>query len=102
MIAADIGKAPLERELVIARTLEASREVVFAAWSDPRRAVQWSAPSTIRAHTSKWTPGRWGLAYPSALDGGGPDLWQGGVFREVVLSERLVSTFAWRKRVSAA
>jgi len=39
-IVADKGKAPLERELVIARTLNASRELVFAAWTDPRRALQ--------------------------------------------------------------
>ena len=43
-IVADKGKAPLERELVIARTLNASRELVFAAWTDPRRALQWWGP----------------------------------------------------------
>lgn len=39
MIVANRGKAPLERELVIARTLDASREMVFAAWTDPRHAA---------------------------------------------------------------
>ena len=97
-IVADKGKAPLERELVIARTLNASRELVFAAWTDPRRALQWWGPvnyPAVHIEMDLRPGGAWRICLRSTE--GGPDLWQGGVFREIVPPERLVFTFAWEE-----
>lgn len=98
MIVADKGKAPLERELVIARTLNASRELVFAAWTDPRRALQWWGPvnyPAVHIEMDLRPGGAWRICLRSTE--GGPDLWQGGMFREIVPPERLVFTFAWEE-----
>jgi uncharacterized protein YndB with AHSA1/START domain len=98
MIVDGRGKAPLERELVIARTLDAPRALVFAAWTDPRRALQWWGPVNYPAAHAEMDVrpgGAWRICLRSTE--GGPDLWQGGVFREVVPPERLVFTFAWEE-----
>jgi uncharacterized protein YndB with AHSA1/START domain len=84
------------RELIITRVLNAPRAVVFKAWTDPARARQWMGP---RGFTATHVEGavRPGGAWRACLrrDETGEDLWQGGVYREVVEPERLVFTFAW-------
>ncbi len=39
---------PLEREIVIARVVDADRETVFRAWTDPSQIVQWFGPHGFR------------------------------------------------------
>lgn len=39
---------PLEREIVIARVIEADRDTVFRAWTDPSQLVQWFGPDGFR------------------------------------------------------
>jgi hypothetical protein len=34
-----------DREIVITRTFDAPRELVFAVWTDPRHLVHWWGPS---------------------------------------------------------
>lgn len=43
---------PLDREIVISRVLDAPREAVFDAWTDPEQLGQWFGPSglTIQTH----------------------------------------------------
>jgi uncharacterized protein YndB with AHSA1/START domain len=42
-----------ERELVLARIIDAPREKVFRAWTDPALLKQWFAPYTARVR--HWT-----------------------------------------------
>ncbi len=35
---------PIDREIVFARVVDASREVVFRTWTDPSEIVQWFGP----------------------------------------------------------
>lgn len=35
---------PIDREIVFARVVDASREVVFSAWTNPSEIVQWFGP----------------------------------------------------------
>ena len=89
---------PAQRELVITRLLNAPREVVFRAWTDPRQARQWWGPGTYPAAHLEMDVrpgGSWRICLRSTQ--GGPDLWQGGVFREIVPPERLVFTFTWEE-----
>jgi uncharacterized protein YndB with AHSA1/START domain len=87
-----------QRELVITRTFDAPRHLVFAAWTDPKHIVQWWGP---RAHpgTHIEMDVRPGGAWRNCLTSveTGQQLWQGGVFLEVVPPERLVFTFAWEE-----
>jgi len=41
----------LDREIVLSRVINAPRELVFAAWSDPRHLPQWFGPAGFRIET---------------------------------------------------
>jgi uncharacterized protein YndB with AHSA1/START domain len=87
-----------QRELVINRTFDAPREHVFAAWTDPHHAREWWGPVNYPARFVEMDArpgGRWRICLRSTE--GKPELWQGGVFREVMAPERLVFTFAWEE-----
>lgn len=84
--------------LVITRTFDAPRELVFKAWTDPRHAMNWWGPRDYPATQMKMDVrpgGAWRNCLTSTEDG--KELWQGGVFREVAPPERLVFTFAWEE-----
>ncbi len=89
---------PAERELVISRTFDAPRELVFAAWIDPRHAMSWWGPvdhPATHVEMDVRPGGRWRHRLTSIETG--QELWHGGVFREVAPPERLVFTFAWEE-----
>ncbi|MCB1335990.1 MAG: SRPBCC family protein [Maritimibacter sp.] len=44
---------PLDREVVIARVVEADRETAFRAWADPEQIVQWFGPSGFQIETAE-------------------------------------------------
>ena len=81
-----------EREVIIARTLNAPRELVFEAWTKPEHIIHWYGPNgfTLTIHEMEVHPnGVWrfimhgpdGTDYPNKI-----------VFEEVVKPERLVYT----------
>jgi uncharacterized protein YndB with AHSA1/START domain len=41
----------LDREVVMARVVDADRETAFRAWTDPAQIVQWFGPSGFDTHT---------------------------------------------------
>lgn len=89
---------PAGRELVITRLLNAPRELVFRAWTDPSLARNWWGPRDYPATHLEMDArpgGRWRNCLTSTETG--RELWQGGVFHEVVAPERLVFTFAWEE-----
>jgi uncharacterized protein YndB with AHSA1/START domain len=85
-----------DRELVITRIFDAPRDLVFRAWTEEAHARNWGGPRDYPAkHTeADVRPGGLWRTCLRAADGS-RDLWQGGVYREVVEPERLVFTFAW-------
>ena len=44
---------PAQRELVITRVLDAPRELVFEAWSDPKHLPQWFGPAGFRIESKE-------------------------------------------------
>jgi uncharacterized protein YndB with AHSA1/START domain len=55
-----INQSPAaDREIVQSRLLDAPRELVFAAWTDPKQVVQWWGPRgfTTTNHEMSVTPG---------------------------------------------
>jgi uncharacterized protein YndB with AHSA1/START domain len=90
--------SPAQRELVITRVVNAPRELVFKAWTDPHHAINWWGPRDYPA-THMNMDARPGGTWRHCLisTGTGQELWQHGVFREVVAPERLVFTFVWEE-----
>ena len=93
---ADAVLEPADRVLVLTRIIDAPRDLVFRAWSEPEQMRRWAGPRGFTA-THVEQDGRPGGAWRLCLreDATGRELWQGGVFREIVPPERLVFTFAW-------
>jgi len=92
MAASESGSGAAKRELVITRTFDAPRELVFKAWTEPERLARWWGPrgftapvcevdarpgGAIRIHMR----GPDGAVYPMT-----------GVFHEIAEPERLVYT----------
>jgi uncharacterized protein YndB with AHSA1/START domain len=89
----DTGAQPAnvaEGELVIERTFDAPRELVFKAWTEPERLMYWWGPKglTMRAATLDLRPG--GVFHYSMRSPDGADMWGKFVYREIVPPERLV------------
>lgn len=81
-----------DREIIITRVFNASRELVFKAWTEPKHIEQWWGPEgfTTRVTEMDLRPGgQWryvmigpdGTEYPAK-----------GVFREIVPPERIVTS----------
>jgi len=90
-----VAAEPAERVLVITRTFDAPRELVFQAWTDPKHLVQWSCPRgfALTHCEGDFKPGgSWRSCMRSPERG---DLWLSGVYREIVRPERVVFTHAW-------
>lgn len=84
-----------DRELVLTRIINAPREKVFKAWTDPHLLKQWFAPlpyTTPVAETDV-RPGGSSLIVMRGPDGN--DSPNKGVYLEVVENERLVFTDAY-------
>jgi uncharacterized protein YndB with AHSA1/START domain len=91
--------APLteqDRVLVIKRTFDAPRDLVWKCWTTPEMAKQWWGPIEYPANYID-IDFRVGGSWRACLHGrdDGRDLWQGGVIREIVPPRRLVYTFKW-------
>jgi uncharacterized protein YndB with AHSA1/START domain len=88
-------------ELSISRIFDAPRKLVFEAFSNPEHAKQWMGPRGFTATQFEQDArpgGKWRACLHQTGDWQGrtyPDLWQGGVFKEIVPPERVVYTFAW-------
>ena len=51
----DWASFPLEREIVIARVVDADRDTVFRAWTEPSQIVQWFGPDRFRIESHEDT-----------------------------------------------
>ncbi len=83
-------------ELIVTRVLDAPRELVWEAWADAKKRVQWMGPANhpavlIEDEFRVGTPFRCCMR----AEDGGEGFWHGGVYREIVKPERMVFTFAW-------
>src|SRR5579871_5511985 len=94
------AKAPVVRELVLTRTFDAPRSVVFKAWTDPKHLTAWWGPKGFTNPVCEVDvrPGgairivmRAPADAPASVRGDHP---MSGVFHEVVVPERLVFTSA--------
>jgi uncharacterized protein YndB with AHSA1/START domain len=80
--------------VLITRTFDAPRELVFRAWTDPELLAQWYAPHgcTIAFRTLDVRKG--GEFHSVIRTPDGKDCWCRGVYSELVAPERIVYTLA--------
>jgi uncharacterized protein YndB with AHSA1/START domain len=85
------------RDLIVTRVIDAPREKVFKAWTDPALLKKWFAPAPFTTPKVEIDvrPGGSSLIVMSGPDG--KEFPSHGVYLEVVESERLVFTDAYSK-----
>jgi len=86
-----------DRELVLTRLINAPREKVYRAWTDPELMKQWFAPLPYTTPHVEVDVRPGGSAYIVMRGPDGKDLPNHGVYLEVVPNQRLVSTDAFVK-----
>jgi uncharacterized protein YndB with AHSA1/START domain len=86
-----------DRELMLTRLINAPREKVYRAWTDPELLKQWFAPPPYTTPVVELDVRPGGSAFFIMRGPDGKDLPNRGVYLEVVPNERLVSTDAYVK-----
>ena len=84
-----------DRELVLTRIIDAPREKVFRAWTDPALLKQWFAPRPYTTPVAELDVRPGGANFVVMRDPEGKDHPNRGVYLEVVPNERLVFTDAY-------
>ena len=90
-ITADPGK----QEFFITREVDAPRELVFKAYTDPDLYVQWLGPRNLIMTLETFEPrsgGRWRYLHK---DENGNEYGFHGVFHDVTAPERMIQTFEY-------
>ena len=84
-----------DRDLVVSRLIDAPRDLVFQAWTDPGQVARWWGPKgfvTIACDMDIRPGGAYWFVMRSPE---GTDHRKRGVYREIVAPERIAFTFAW-------
>ena len=91
----DLITEPTSRVLLIERTLDAPRALVFKVWTQPEHLVHWWGPARFTMPDWQMDVRPGGFYRIHIRSGEGIDYWMQGVYQEVVEPERLVFTFSW-------
>ncbi|AGP33344.1 polyketide cyclase [Sorangium cellulosum] len=84
-----------DRDLVLTRIIDAPREKVFKAWTDPELLKKWFAPQPFTTPFAELDVRPGGASLIVMRDPQGNEYPNKGVFLEVVENERLVFTDAY-------
>jgi uncharacterized protein YndB with AHSA1/START domain len=84
-----------DRELILTRLIDAPREKVFRAWTDPNLLKQWFAPLPWTTPLAELDVRPGGARLVVMRDPEGHEFPNRGVYLEVVPNERLVFTDAY-------
>jgi uncharacterized protein YndB with AHSA1/START domain len=79
-----------ERDLVITRTFDAPRELVFKAWTDPEHLQHWWGPKGFTFGVAKFDFRPGGIFHYSMRSPDGHEMWGKFVYREIVAPEKIV------------
>ena len=88
---------PADRELTLTRLIDAPREKLYRAWTDPTLLKQWFAPLPYTTPVAELDVRPGGSAFIVMRGPDGKDMPNRGVYLEVVPNERLVFTDAYVK-----
>lgn len=88
-----IKAEPGKQELFIYREFDASRDLVFKAFTDPKLYVRWIGPSDLVMTLEKFEPRNGGAWAYTHADKDGNKYSFHGWFHEVIKNERMTQTF---------
>ena len=80
------------QQLVITRVINAPRELIFRAWTEPERMMKWWGPKGFTTHSCKIDLRPGGIIRFCMRSPDGFEIWCAGIYREIVEPERIVST----------
>lgn len=83
-----------DRTLVVSRTFDAPRELVFRMWTEAAHFAQWCAPARFEIVDSRVDARRGGVWLSEMKAPDGETCVASGVYRDIVPPERLVFTYA--------
>ena len=86
------AKLPAGEELVIRRILDAPREAVWKAWTDPKHLMRWWGPEGFTSPACKIDLRVGGKYLYCMRSPEGKDYWSTGVYRDIVPLKRIVCT----------
>jgi len=84
---------PNKQEIIITRTFEARRELVFRMWTEPAYIPEWWGPSYMTTIVDSLDARRGGSWRYIHRDPEGQEYVHNGVFHEVKAPERLIHTY---------
>ena len=84
-----------EGKLNIKRTLDAPIDLVWKVWADPQQAKHWWGPRGFKTPIVELDERPGGKWRALMIGPDGTELWQHGVYREIVPKKRTVYTFIW-------
>src|SRR5262249_30365679 len=89
------NSANAANELIMRRTFNAPRELVFRAWTEPQLLAQWSCPRGFTCTEQRGELRVGGAFFARMRSPEGTEHRLRGVYREIVPPERLVFTHCW-------
>jgi uncharacterized protein YndB with AHSA1/START domain len=91
------GAFPEDRELVLTRLIDAPRANVFKAWTDPEIFKQWFAPKPFSIPVAELDVRPGGANFIVMTGPDGSEIFNSGVYLEIIPNERLVFTDAFTR-----
>jgi len=79
-----------KNEIIITRIFDAPRERVWAAWTEPKKLMQWWGPKDFTSPVCKIDLRVGGKYLYCMRSPDGQDFWSTGVYREIDKQERIV------------
>jgi uncharacterized protein YndB with AHSA1/START domain len=86
------GQQVAEEVLVVTHVYDASRGLVFKAWTEPERVMRWWGPKGFTCPVCKIDLRPGGISFNCMRSPEGQEFWSQGVYREIVGPFRIVST----------
>ena len=89
-LVAHLEKGPAQRPFIISRTFDAPRELMWKAWSERRRLMEWFGPQAFKMPAAKmdFRPG--GSFHYCMESPDGNEMWGKFVYREIIAPEKIV------------
>jgi uncharacterized protein YndB with AHSA1/START domain len=81
-----------DQELVIVRSFDAPRDLVWEAWTEPERMMSWWGPKGFTTPFCEIDLRVGGTCHSCMRSPEGKDYWSTGVYREIIPGERIVCT----------